>query len=65
MLAHSAMNVVFMLSETINLGSVNLTAGKFPKGNYGDSYKSVKETSLSEKIKVERDKPHKRETQIW
>ena len=28
-------------------------------------YKSVKETSLYENTGVERDKPRKRETQIW
>ncbi len=31
MLAHPAMDVVFMPSETISLGSLRLTAGKSPK----------------------------------
>ena len=35
MLAQSAMIVVFVLDETISLGSVKLTAGLIPKGNYG------------------------------
>ena len=29
------------------------------------AYKSVKVTNLTEMLRVERDKPHKRETQIW
>ena len=65
MLALSAMTVVIVLSEKISLGSANYRLVNKPKGNYGLTCKSVKETSLYENTGVERDKPRKRETQIW
>ena len=66
MLAHPAMDVVFKLSETISLGNHWLTAGDIPKRKLMElAYKSVKVTSLIEILRVERDKPLKRETQIW
>ena len=48
MLAHPVTDVVFVLSETISLGRLCLTAGQLPKGNYGSACKSAKETRLTE-----------------
>ena len=36
-----------------------------PKGNYGGALESATVTKFHGNMKVERGKPHKRETQIW
>ena len=63
MLALSVTAVVFVPCETISRGSLVLTAGRCLRETTAKTCKSVKETSLVETLRVERDKPHKRETQ--
>ena len=64
MLAHPATDVVIMPSEKVSLGSANWRLAIFLRATMEIACKSVKETSLEETWEVERDKPHKRETQI-
>ena len=64
MLAWPVMAIVFVPSEKINLGSEKLTAGDVLKGNSWTSLQKCQSDDAQGNLRVERDKPHKRETQI-
>ena len=66
MLAQAAMPVVIALAKINNARHAGVRDGEgSPKGNHGENSESATVTKLYENIKVERGKPHKRETQIW
>ena len=67
MLARSEMIVVFVLDESISLGSwISSIDGNFdPKGNYGNKFESATEKSSNGNIRGGPGKPHMRDTQIW
>lgn len=65
MLALPAMVIVFVLDETINQGiEASITADLVLRVTMDDDCKSATVTKFYGNVKVERGKPHKRETQI-
>ena len=66
MLAQAEMLVVIALAEINNARHAGVRDGRVrPKGNYGGALESATVTKFIGNYKVERGKPHKRETQIW